>query len=83
MNPPLSLRVADFMLRKIGADGAEAVDIVEAADGRTMALDLMSRALGHLDSDGSIPALIGAQLQTAIDALWTCGSTDQWSIYLH
>lgn len=71
------------MFKKIGADGAEPVDLTEATDGRSVALALMSRALAHLDSDGTIPPIIGAQLQTAIDALWTCASTGQSSIQLH
>ena len=33
------------------------------------ALSLMLRALGRLDSDPAIPAIIGAQLQHAIDTL--------------
>lgn len=71
------------MLRKIGAGSVEEADATEAADGRTMALDLMSRALAHLDGDGTIPPIVGARLQTAIDALWICGSTNQSSIHLH
>jgi hypothetical protein len=43
----------------------------------------MSRALGHLDSDSSIPTIIGAQLQSAIDALWICSSNEKSSLNLH
>ena len=57
------------MLGKHGSeDGASAVAL-EPGDARSIALALMSRALGHLDSDGNIPSIIGAQLQTAIDTL--------------
>lgn len=51
----------------------------EALDARSAALHLMSEALAHLDRDRNIPAIIGAHLQTAIDALWVSGSREQHS----
>lgn len=71
------------MLGNFGADGGAAIGSMEAGDARSEALQLMSRALAHLDSDSKIPAVIGAYLQSAIDALWTSGSGDQHSIRLH
>ena len=50
---------------------------------RSAALLLMSEALRQIDSDGDIPAVIGAHLQTAIDGLWMSASEDQCSIHLH
>ena len=71
------------MLGNVGADGVEPVETIEASDGRTKALPLMSKALAHLDNDERIPANIGAQLQTAIDALWISGSAGPSSVHLH
>lgn len=71
------------MLGKFGGDGVQAVTTTDAADARSMALNLMSKALGHLDSDCNIPPVIGAQLQMAIDTLWTSVSTSQSSVNLH
>lgn len=68
---------------RVGASGAHAATATDAADARSAALQLMSNALGHLDSDASIPPIIGAQLQMAIDALWTSVCTDQPSTDLH
>lgn len=65
------------------AKGATAVAADEASDARAMALALMSKALGHLDSDAKIPSVIGAQLQSAIDALWICASNNPCSSNLH
>ncbi len=63
--------------------GTAAAGAAESIDGRSTALDLMSRALAHLDSDGTIPLSIGAQLQLAIDALWPSGSPAGSSSQLH
>lgn len=71
------------MLEKLGAEGAAAATAEESGDARSMALTLMSRALGHLDSDTKIPSIIGAHLQSAIDALWISSSSDRSSIHLH
>ena len=71
------------MNRRFGAGGAQALAGTDVVDARSIALNLMSKALGHLDSDAKIPPIIGAQLQTAIDALWTSLSTDQPSTDLH
>ena len=71
------------MLGDFGGSSADVAGAMTAADARSKALALMSEALGHLDSDCSIPAIIGAQLQTAIDALWTSVSVDQASTNLH
>lgn len=68
------------MLRKVTAEAAPGA---ECADAWTAALGLMSEALSHLDSDNRIPASIGAHLQSAIDALWSCASGDQHSNHLH
>lgn len=67
------------MLAKVDADSAAA----EVADVRTAALLLMSEALACLDSDSKIPAIIGAHLQTAIDALWASASAGSHSNHLH
>jgi hypothetical protein len=67
------------MLGKTDVDGAAA----DKSDARSAALFLMSEALARLDSDSSIPAVIGAHLQTAIDALWVSGSAGTHSIHLH
>jgi hypothetical protein len=72
-----------FMQGKVGAGSAQAAAATDMTDARSMALNLMSRALGHLDSDSNIPPIIGAQLQTAIDALWTSVATDRPSTDLH
>ena len=37
-------------------------------DARVVALNHMQMALQHLDSDETIPAIVGAHLQLAIDA---------------
>lgn len=64
--------------------GAEAVAAAaDTGEARSMALSLMSRALGHLDSDSTIPSIIGAHLQSAIDMLWNSSSIDQPSTRLH
>lgn len=68
---------------KFGAEDATAVLSAEASDARLAALHLMSEALARLDSDSNIPAVIGAQLQSAIDALWSSASGGQHSIHLH
>lgn len=73
-------------LKMLGNYGAQDVAIgaaEEAADARWAALALMSSALVQLDSDSSIPTIVGAYLQSAIDALWVCSSTDRSSIHLH
>jgi hypothetical protein len=71
------------MLENFGADNAGASAATDEDDARSTALRLMSEALARLDSDGNIPAVIGAHLQTAIDALWTSGSAAPHSIHLH
>lgn len=71
------------MLGNCDAKGAARGAREEARDTRWTALALMSRALGHLDSDSSIPTIIGAQLQSAIDALWICSSNEKSSLNLH
>jgi hypothetical protein len=43
----------------------------------------MSNALAQLDSDASIPAVIGAHLQSAIDLLWVSASGSHGSTQLH
>lgn len=68
---------------KFGAEGARVSAAADAGDARSAALILMSEALARLDSDSNIPAVIGAYLQSAIDALWTSASSDQHSIHLH
>lgn len=70
------------MVGKHGARGANALAADEAGDARGIALTLMCRALGHLDSDAKIPSIIGAQLQSAIDALWIAASSDRSSTHL-
>lgn len=70
------------MVGNHGAKDAAAV-AADEDDARAIALSLMSRALGHLDSDSKIPSIIGAQLQSAIDALWTSTSSDQASNHVH
>lgn len=71
------------MLGNFGAGGAGVSCGAEANEAWSAALNLMSEALAHLDSDSRIPAVIGAHLQSAIDALWTTASPDQYSIHLH
>lgn len=71
------------MLGNFGAKSATANLVAEESDTRSAALLLMSEALARLDSDRNIPAVIGAHLQTAIDALWTSGSADPHSNHLH
>lgn len=68
---------------KIEADRAAAEGVAEMQDARSMALFLMSEALARLDSDSNIPPVVGAQLQSAIDALWTSGAAGHHSIRLH
>jgi hypothetical protein len=70
------------MLGNYGAEGAAPGAGEETCDARWLALALMSTALGHLDSDSSIPTIIGARLQSAIDALWICYSNEK-SLNLH
>lgn len=71
------------MLGKIEADDAGIRTAAGEGDARSAALLLMSEALSRLDSDDNIPAVIGAHLQSAIDALWVSSSADQHSIHLH
>jgi hypothetical protein len=71
------------MLGKFGADDSRGAAEAADRDARSVALLLMSQALAQLDSDSRIPALIGAYLQSAIDALWINGSDDPRSIHLH
>lgn len=71
------------MLGKFDADDAGVRPAAAECDARSAALLLMSEALSRLDSDDTIPAVIGAHLQTAIDALWISASGDQRSIQLH
>jgi hypothetical protein len=66
-----------------GADDSRGIAEANDKDPRSAALLLMSQALVQLDSDDRIPALIGAYLQSAIDALWTNGSDDPRSMHLH
>ena len=69
------------MLGNFAAEGAGCG--TDVGDARSAALHLMAEALARLDSDSKIPAAIGAQLQTAIDALWASGSSDPNSTNLH
>ena len=71
------------MLEDLGANSAGASAATEEDDPRSIALRLMTEALSRLDSDGNIPAMIGAHLQTAIDALWSSGSAAPQSTYVH
>jgi hypothetical protein len=71
------------MLEKTGAQDVRLKDAEGEGNPRSAALLLMSEALARLDSDQTIPAVIGAHLQSAIDALWTSGSGGQHSIHLH
>jgi hypothetical protein len=57
------------MLGKSGADRSCAIGEGPAGDARAAALALMSEALDVLDSDRTIPPIIGAQLQMAVDTL--------------
>lgn len=68
------------MLRKFGGEGTGQEPVGNA---RTAALTLMSEALVCLDSDDRIPAVIGAHLQSAIDALQAGPSRDGHSVNLH
>jgi hypothetical protein len=70
------------MIGEIGVEGTGVDGAADAADARSAALMLMSEALSHLDSDSNIPAIIGAHLQTAIDALWTSAASGQHSSQL-
>lgn len=83
VSPPILGGEVSGMLGNFGADGTAAASGVGAEDARSVALHLMSEALAHLDGDSKIPAVIGAHLQSAIDALWTSASGDQHSIHLH
>ncbi|HYC94596.1 MAG TPA: hypothetical protein VEB39_02735 [Sphingomicrobium sp.] len=65
------------MVGNHGAGSAKEVAEDEASDARAAALSLMSKALEHLDSDTNMPAIIGARLQSAIDALWIYTSSDR------
>lgn len=53
----------------------ESLPFAAADDGsveaRELALAHMTKALHHLDSDATIPPIIGAHLQMAVDALRT------------
>ena len=49
--------------------GSAADDV--SVDTRQLALACMEEALQHLDSDATIPPIIGAHLQMAVDALRT------------
>ena len=69
------------MLSKFSADSARGD--AEEADARSAALILMSEALARIDGDSNIPAVIGAHLQMAIDALWTSSLAGTHSIHLH
>ena len=71
------------MLGNFGANSAIVNAAADESDARSAALRLMSEALARLDSDNKIPAVIGAHLQTAIDALWISGSADPHSNNLH
>jgi hypothetical protein len=66
-----------------GLGGSAAIHGGEAGDARMTALTLMTRALEQLDGDKSIPSIIGAQLQSAIDVLWMGSSSDRPSTNLH
>ena len=71
------------MLGKFGAEVTRVSSAEAEGDARSAALLLMSEALARLDGDSKIPAIIGAHLQTAIDALWTEACGDQHSIQVH
>lgn len=71
------------MLGNFGANSAIVNSATEESDARSAALLLMSEALARLDSDHNIPSIIGAHLQTAIDALWTSASAGPHSNNLH
>lgn len=71
------------MLGNFGANDAVDDGTDGAVDARSAALQLMSEALAHLDSDAKIPALIGAHLQSAIDSLWASTTGGQHSGNLH
>jgi hypothetical protein len=71
------------MLGTFGTDHARISAAAESGDARSAALLLMSEALARLDSDDKIPAVIGAHLQSAIDALWTSAAGGQHSVHLH
>jgi hypothetical protein len=47
----------------------EGIVAVDSGDARLTALALMGQALVHIDGDDTIPAIVGAHLQTAIDSL--------------
>jgi hypothetical protein len=46
------------------------------AGARLAALTLMGQALTQIDSDSTIPAIVGARLQAAIDTLERCSPSD-------
>jgi hypothetical protein len=70
------------MLEKMRPGSGRLQPTAANGDARAAALQLMSEALARLDSDNDIPAIIGAHLQSAIDALWM-SLGDQRSIQLH
>lgn len=70
-------------LGKIDVNEIGIGEVANYGGARSAALLLMSEALMRLDSDSEIPAVIGAHLQSAIDALWMSASEDQCSIHLH
>ena len=71
------------MLGKFGVEDVRVWPAPGEEDARSIALLLMLEALAQLDSDSKIPVVIGAHLQTAIDALWTNACGDQHSVQLH
>lgn len=83
MSPPIFLGEVSVMLGSIGAHGGGDRAAAESDDARSAALQLMSEALARLDGDSSIPAIIAAHLQSAIDALWTSGADGPPSSQLH
>ena len=70
------------MLGNFGAEGSAGVS-AGTGDARAAALRLMTEALARLDSDSKVPAMIGAHLQSAIDALWAVSSPDERSTRFH
>lgn len=71
------------MTEIFGAGRAAANCREDPADARAAALELMTRALGHLDRDPGIPPVMGAYLQAAIDMLWASMPSDRPSVRLH
>lgn len=74
--------VSDMLGRFSAADAGQS-GLADGSDARSAALRLMSNALAQLDSDASIPAVIGAHLQSAIDLLWASASGSHGSTQLH